>query len=181
MANNSPAASVGKFGLGAGVGFALYLLISGLGLGRGRGEGRGKGREPPSEPPRPKEDEESAASTPTPTPPKPTPPRPKDLERLTFVMTQPLAAEPFNPMSFLLRAENRTYSLGGMIARVKAGGRSDVALKIRGDTRTGSGDEALAFLKESGIEVWEDKGAARVSGNARGQYGERRNIHPRWR
>lgn len=178
MAENSVAENFGKVVLGGAVGFALYLFVTGLGLGgRGRGEGegrdegRGEGRDevPPTAPSstapsRPKEHE---------TPPlPPTPLRPKDSTRLTFVMTQPLAGEPYNPMTFLLPADGKTYSLGGLITRVKAGGRSDVALKIRGDVRTGSADEALAFIKKAGLEVWEEGvSLPRVSGDARGHYG----------
>lgn len=172
MAESSAAEAIGKFGLGLGAGFALYLLIRNVGFGGGDGEGRGEGRGEGHG-----EGAGVLPSTSPPSPPSPptVPSRPRDDQRLTFVMTQPLADEPYNLMTFLLRAEGKTYSLGGMIERVKAGGRSDVALKIRGDVRSGSGDEALTFLKNAGIDVWEEStpGTARVSGNDRGQYGRR--------
>lgn len=187
MANNSISGDIGKFVLGGTAGFALYLLVSGLGFGRrgreGSGpEGKGPGPgEATEEVPTPVEVEMPPKPMPEPLPPEPMPrptrpTRPKDVKRLTFVMTSPLGTEPYNPMAFQLIEEGRkTYSLGGLIARVKEGGRSDVALKIRGDIRTGSADEALSFIKKAGIEVWEEgtSSVPAVSGNDRGQYRRR--------
>jgi hypothetical protein len=68
-----------------------------------------------------------------------------------------------------------SYSVEEMIARIKRGKRSDVTLKVTGGAHHGDAESALALLKKAGIEVWRDDGAgaARVSGNARGQYGGR--------
>ncbi len=70
---------LGRGVVGVGIGFALYLFVTGLGLGWGRGEEGARGRGETKAP---------------------------DEKRLTFVMTQPLAAEPFNPMTFRLRDED---------------------------------------------------------------------------
>jgi hypothetical protein len=155
-------------GVGTGVavgavGVLLYLLIRNLGLGGGgaRGEGgrgesgRGLGPEVPTVPPMP--------------PMPPMPPLPKDEQRLLFVMTQPTADDPSRPMSFRGPGA-RAFALEEMIARVKAGGRSDVTLKTAGNVRQGSADSALSLVKQAGIKVW-------VSGigpavNDRGQYGD---------
>jgi hypothetical protein len=104
------------------------------------------------------------------------PPRPKDEQRLTFVMTQP--TESARPMSFRLLDEGtdtRVYALEDLIARVKAGGRSDVTLKIAGNVIESSAQSALALIKQAGIEVWKDvTSIPRVAGNNRGQYGTQR-------
>jgi hypothetical protein len=151
------ASAIGRFGISAGIGFALYLIITGLGFGvgggRGSGEGRGEGR---GEAP-------------------PPPPVPKDELRLEFAMFHPTPEEhPRIPMGFRGPGA-KMYSLEEMIARVKAGGRADVALTIMGDVRHGSVVEARAHIKQAGIEIWEESTSARipsrVSGNARGHYG----------
>lgn len=133
-----------------GVGVLLYLLIKNLG-GQPGPAGRGTG---PA----------STISTPL-------PPRPKDEKRLTFAMTQPTSAEPTRPMSFR-GPDARAASLEEMVARVKAGGRSDVTLKTAGDVRHGSAESALALIKQAGIEVWKEvsPGVEHVSGRARGSY-----------
>jgi hypothetical protein len=97
--------------------------------------------------------------------------RPRDEKRLTFVMTQPTADDPSRPMSFR-GSDAKMFSLDEMISRVKAGGRSDVTLKMAGNVRQGSAESALTLVKQAGIEVWKEAapGGASVSGNDRGQY-----------
>lgn len=163
MANNSPAAAVGKFGLGAGVGFALYLLIRNLSFGGGfrfggeRGETRDEGA--PAQPPS----------------------MPRDEQRLTFVMMRPTTLD---DKTAVFRGPGDTiYSLEEMIARIKAGGRADMILRIRGDVITGPAHAAEAAIKSAGIDIWkparEKPPAPVVSGNARGQYGARYAVSRR--
>ena len=144
----------GKLLLGGVVGFGLYYLVTGLGfggLGSGEGRGPGPGRGEPS--------------TPEPT-------LPKDEARLSFLMIQPTADDPTRPMSFR-SADGTRYTIEEMLARVKAGGRYDVTLKIRGDVRAGAGEAAQILIKQAGIEIWKD--TPRVSGNnVRGEYGIQR-------
>ena len=139
------------------IGVLLYLLIKNLGFGpgeRGAGEpGRGGSQGVPSSPL----------------------PLAKDTQRLSFVMTQPTADDPSRPMSFR-GPDGKIYALEEMIARVKAGARSDVTLKTAGNVREGSAVVARAAIKQAGIEIW--TGGARVSGNARGQYGA--DAQPSW-
>jgi len=133
----------GKVALGGVVGFGLYLLVTGLGFGGGGGGG-------------------GAVS------------RPKDQRRLSFVMQGP--SSPGRPMIFRLRDDDpsaKIYSLDEAIARVKAGGRADVNLWIRGDVIQGLADQAMDLFKRAGIEVWKDAAvsASRVAENVRGEYG----------
>jgi len=140
------AATVGALGA---AGVLLYFLVKNLGLG-----GRGK-------------DDRSKLASPAPG----VLPPPGDARRLTFVMTQPTPAAPSLPMSFR-GPDAKDYSLDEMIARVRAGGRSDVVLKISGNVRAGSAESAKDLVKKAGIEIWIE-GGTRVSGaaNGRGQYG----------
>jgi hypothetical protein len=153
-----------------GIGVLLYLLLKNLGGGGGGGGGGGRGRgEGRAELPEP------AIPPPMMPPPLPLPPRARDEKRLTFVMTQPTADDPSRPMSFRSRDEGpgaRTYALDELLARVRAGGRADVTLKITGDVRESSAQSAQDLIKRAGIVVWKEDalGAAHVSGNARGSY-----------
>ena len=157
--SDSPAAVVGKLGLGIGVGFAIYYFISGLGFGgHGGGTGEGPGTTPIA-------------------------PRPPDSKRLSFVMQEPGVVG--RPMAFRLRDDDpstKTYTLDETIARIKAGGRSDMSLWIRGNVIQGSADKAKALLEAAGITVWKEVGptptptptaSPHVAGNARGRYGRR--------
>lgn len=156
-------------GVGVGVvgaGLLLYLLLKNLGLGgtgdqreagRGKGEEEGPGAEtlPPTVPPSTKPPVGPTKPPAAPTRPKP---RPMDEQRLTFVMTSPRGGTPpdLSPITFRLQGDGGlTYSLGGLIKRVREGGRADVTLKIRGDIREGSAAEALAYIRGTGIEVWD--------------------------
>ena len=165
MAESSPAETVSKFGVGLGLGFALYFLIRNLRLGGGFGFGgegdvaRGEGAPaPPSTPP-------------------PPPPMPRDEQRLTFVMVRPTTPDD-KTMAFRGPGD-KIYSLEEMLARIKAGGRTDMILKIRGDVITGPAHNAEAQIKKAGIEIWKPAPTSKkppapvktVSGNARGQYG----------
>jgi hypothetical protein len=140
----------GNFGnlvIGGITGFSLYLLAAYLGRG-GRGEG-GSGDV-----------------------------RPKDEHRLTFTMMQPTQPPYTLPAVFSLTGDPaRTYSVDELISRVKDGGRVDVTLKIRGDVIQGATDAARTRIKQAGLELWEEKPSsapAKVSGNARGEYGRGR-------
>jgi hypothetical protein len=79
----------------------------------------------------------------------------KDPARLTFVMVTPTADDPSRPSSFR-GSDGKLLLLEELIARVKAGGRSDVALKIRGDVRAGAAASARARITEAGIKIWDD-------------------------
>ena len=170
MAENSSAETVSKFGVGLGVGFALYFLIRNLGFGGGFGLGGGRG-----------EARDEGAPVPPSTPP-PLPPMLRDEQRLEFVMVRPTTLDD-KTMAF--RGPGDTiYSLEEMLARIKAGGRTDMTLKVRGDVISGPADNAEAAIKRAGIDLWESappppfpekqpgaKPPATVSGNARGYYG----------
>ena len=162
MAENSPAETVSKFGVGLGVGFALYLLIRNLRFGGGLGFGGGRGET---------RDER------TPAPPSTPPPMPRDEQRLTFVMVRPTT--PGDKTMAFRGPGDKIYSLEEMLARIKAGGRSDMILKIRGDVISGPADAAEAQIKKAGVDIWKPTPVPQkpptlvktVSGNARGYYG----------
>lgn len=174
MADNSAAETISKFGVGLGVGVALYFLIRNLGFGGGRGETQDEGT--------------SAQPLPSSILP-PTPQTLRDAQRLEFVMVSPTSSAD-KTMAFR-GPDEVIYSLEEMITRIKAGGRSDMILKIRGDVITGAVTEAEAAIRRSGIDRWRDdpsqlfpsadvwpwwsrsttEPAKTVSGNARGQYG----------
>jgi hypothetical protein len=153
VADDSAAAGLGKLVLGGAVGFGLYLLITGLGFGGlGRGEGQGE---------------------------VPLPIRPRDAQRLNFLLSsrgfesRDADWKPTTPPTI--------YTVNELIARVKDGGRADVALRILGSAIQRDVDAALAALKQGGIDVWKMEASpptvspspAHVSGNARGEYGRR--------
>ncbi len=165
MAERSFSRGLGMGAIGMGVGFVLFLVVSGL-----RPEARGEAEAPPPPPPGPKPEPPPPPRPPPPPPPKPPlPPRPqeptvppgpkKDVERLTFLMSQPKTSAGALPMRFQQQEGPgvRTYSLKEMISRVKAGGRSDVTLRTAG-MREGSARYARAFLLKSGIDVWDPDG-----------------------
>lgn len=130
------------------VGVLLYVLIRNLGLGRSGSahEGHGPGQL------------ESTAVPPL-----------KDGQRLVFVMTRPTMDDAHAAMGFR-GSDAKAYALEELIARVRAGGRSDVTLKTAGDVLEGAAAAARDQLRQAGIEIWSESGA-RVAGNARGQYG----------
>ena len=167
MTESSPAAAVGKFGLGLGVGFGLYLLFRNLGFGGGFGFGGGRGE------PR----DEGAPAPPS---------IPRDEQRLEFVMVGPTTLDNKTPR--FSGPGGKIYALEELIARIKAGDRTDMLLKVRGDVISGPADDAEAQIKNAGIDIWKpappplfpENQPARetssepvktVSGNARGQYG----------
>lgn len=79
------------------------------------------------------------------------PPLPHDRVRLTFTMFEG------DPVVFRISGSGPSslpYSVDELIARVRAGGRSDVNLHIRGTVIQHAADEALARLKAAGIEVF---------------------------
>lgn len=154
MAESSAAEDVIKFGLGLGVGYGLYRLIRDLGFGGGRGEARGDGTAPGP----------------------PTPSIPRDEQRLEFLMVGPTS--PDNRKAAFRGPGGQLYALEEMIARIKAGGRADVLLRIRGDVISGPADEAEAEIKRAGIALWKPappplfpEKQPPVVGNERGQYG----------
>jgi hypothetical protein len=129
------------------VGVLLYVLIKNLGLGK-----HGSAREGPGQ-------LELPAASPL-----------KDAQRLVFVMTRPTVDDAHAVMGFR-GSDAKTYALEELIARVRAGGRSDVTLRTAGNVREGAVAAARDQLRQAGIEIWSESGA-RVSGNARGQYGQ---------
>jgi hypothetical protein len=159
MAEKSSVETISKFGVGLGVGFALYYLIRNLGFGGRFGFGGGSGE----------------ARDEVPTLPAP-PPMPKDEQRLEFVMVGPTTLD---DKTLAFRGPGgKIYSLEEMIMRIKAGGRNDMTLKIRGDVISGPADVAEAQIKNAGIDIWQPApppaAVKAVSGNARGrgQYDE---------
>jgi len=118
---------------GALAGFGLYLIVSGLGFGGGRAGTENDSGD---------SDRGTTAA-----------PLQRDLVPLTFVMTAPVAGDTSDTAVF--RLGTVFLSLDEMIARILAGSRSDVVIKIRGDVRTGSAVGVMTHLKESGIEVIE--------------------------
>ena len=158
MAANSSAETVSKLGVGIGVGFALYFLIRNLGFGREGGEARGEG---------------------APVPPSvlvpPSVPMPRDAQRLEFVMIGPTTSD--DKTSAFRGPGNTIYSLEELIARIKAGGRTDMILKVRGDVISGPANAAEAAIKRAGIDLWKPAPPSlfsdpvkNVSGSARAQY-----------
>jgi hypothetical protein len=154
VAEGSAAKSVGSLVLGGAVGFGLYMLITGLGFGfGGGGRGRGEGRE------------EDRGETP--------PARSK--ERLNFLLS-PRGFEP-RGADWKPAAAAKILTLEEVVARVKDGGRSDLNLKVSGDAIQRDVEAALVAFKQHGIDVVKvETTAAHVSGNARGQYGQRWEV-----
>ena len=151
-----------EIGLGASfgaVGVILYLLIKNLGLG-GHGSGREEHGGPPAQVSPPIKDAQRPTA-------QVSPPI-KDAQRLVFVMNHPTVADGSQTMSFR-GSDAKLYALDELIARIRAGGRSDVTLKTAGNVREGAAAAARDQLRQAGIEIWTESGA-RVSGNARGQY-----------
>lgn len=84
----------------------------------------------------------------------------KDPSRLMFMMTLPRSSDTSLPMMRFTQGEGPdmpSYSLKGMIARIKAGGRHDVTLVAR-TARPESVEYARAFLVKSGMDVWDEQG-----------------------
>lgn len=136
MAERSAAGGVVKFGVGLGVGFGLYFLIrnlfgGGFGFGGGRGEARGDG---------------------TSDTPPPLPSIPRDEQRLEFLMMGPTTLD--NKVATFRGPDGKIYLLEEMIARIKAGGRADVLLRVPGDVIGGPADDAKARIKQAGIILW---------------------------
>ena len=107
---------------------------------------------------------------------------PRDEQRLEFVMVRPTTLD---DKTLGFRGPGETiYSLDETIARIKAGGRSDMILKVRGDVITGPATVAEAQIKKAGIDIWKpappslfpEKQPAIVSGHARGQYGAKHTV-----
>ena len=178
MAESSPAAAVGKFGLGLGVGFALYLLIRNLGFGGGDGRGDGTAATP------------SGPPVPAPPPTPRLPPIPRDDQPLLYVAVHPdgfkeaskladpssrarldsifrridlgtaelSADEVYRRMTDVLRRERDKGTppllLDDVIARIKAGGRDDVRLITPGSIRQGTWADVKDALMAAGIKHW---------------------------
>jgi len=139
----SDGSDIGKLVLGGAVGFGLYLLVTGLGFG-GRGkEARADGRGQ----------------------------EPTDQARLNFLLTT--HGFELRDADWKSSGPTKIFSRDEAIARVKAGGRSDVTLKFSGDAIQRDVTAALAAFKAAGIDVWKVEGAAPPArvGNARGVYG----------
>lgn len=152
MSRGSFAGTVGKGVAGAGVGFALYFLFrnlrfgGGFGLGESFGVGEGSGG--------------AGASA-----------RPKDARRLNLL----LSARGFEwrDQDWKVTVPSAIVTLNDVIARVREGGRSDVALKTAGDVLQGDYERALEGFKQAGIEVFKAEVVTTpptVSGNGRGEY-----------
>jgi hypothetical protein len=114
----------GKLVLGAGFGFGLYLLVTALGFG-GHGHGRRDDAVVPS--------------------------RPRDQGRLAFTMFEG------DPVVFRFSGTGEhspPFSVDELIARVRAGDRSDVNLHVRGTVIQKTYDAAMDRLKAAGIVVF---------------------------
>lgn len=116
-----------KLGLGMGVGFAIYMLVGGTGgFGFGRGAGAGTGPGPAA------------------------PPRPRDAQPVE-ILVRP---SPSDPKKAVIETEGKIVSVGDLIARIDAGGRRDVRVKVRGDTIQGAWDEIHDALGSAGLQIF---------------------------
>lgn len=125
-----------KLGLGMGIGFALYMMFGGRGgLGFGRGSGglnAGRGEGPGTAP--------DASSTTQQAP-----------------DAQPLSArivpDPSNASKAVIDLEGNLVGIADLIARVITGGRRDVVIIVRGDTRHGAAQAIEQAITSAGIEI----------------------------
>ena len=123
-----------KLTLGAGIGFALYMMFGGrggLGFGRGSGGldagGAGPGTAAPEAP---------AARMP-------------DAQPIG-VRVRP---DPADPTKTSIELDGNLVSVAELIARIVGGGRRDVVVAVRGDTRQGGWEEIRQTLSSAGIQV----------------------------
>lgn len=115
-----------KLGLGMGVGFAIYMLVGGTGgFGFGRNAGAGTGPGPAA------------------------PPRPRDTQPVE-ILVKP---SPADPKKAVIETEGKIVTVDDLVARIAAGGRRDVLVKVRGDTIQGGWDDIHAALTSAGIQV----------------------------
>lgn len=145
-----------KIGVFAGLSYGIYRLLcwaDGLGgEGQATTTGPAHARVPWSWPSRTTAPAPPVASAPpappaTPAPaPRPRPPDPSPLE----VLVRPSDAD---PRQTVIEAEGRALSVGDLIARIDAGGRRDVRVAVRGDTRQGGWVEIREALAFAGIQV----------------------------
>ena len=123
-----------KLTLGAGIGFALYMMFGGrggLGFGRGSG-GLGAGGASPGT---------AAPGAPA--------ARMPDVQPIA-VRVRP---DPADPAKTAIELEGNLVSVAELIARIVAGGRRDVVVAVRGDTRQGGWEEIRQTLSSAGIQV----------------------------
>lgn len=133
-----------KAAVGAGLGYALYRLLGTRGQGDGgSGSGGRRGHAAPTAPhPRP----EVPVRPPTPAP---TPVHRRD-EQPVRVLVRPDDADPARAA---VELDGRVVSVGELVARVDAGGRRDVVVSLRGDTRQGAWEELRSALAFAGVDV----------------------------
>lgn len=81
---------------------------------------------------------------------------PVDAQRLSFLMTTPVAAGQLAGFQMRGRAglDPQVFSVDALIARVHAGGRADVELRTSGSVLQGAWESARTQVKQAGIAVW---------------------------
>ena len=92
--------------------------------------------------------------------PKPSAGAKPDSSRLMFMMTSPRTSDSSSPMRFQQGEgpDMPSYSLKGMIARIRSGGRHDLTL-VTNFARPASADYARTYLFKSGItDLWDEQG-----------------------
>lgn len=149
----------GKAVLGGAIGFGIYMLVSGLGFGDGgRAAGRGAGSSPTAEVP--------PSLEPPVSPPVAPQPVVRDQQPLNFLLS-PRGFEA-RDAAWMACVPAKIYALADVVARVKAGGRADLDLKISGATLQKDVEAALTGLSRAGIKVFRST-STQVSGT-RGAY-----------
>jgi len=121
-----------KVGAGFGIGFALYMMFGGnLGLGFGRGSG-GLGAGGNS-------DGSGRGGT------QPVP----DAQPITARVVP----DPSDASKAVIELEGQQIGIADLIARIVTGGRRDVVLIVRGDTRQGAAEAIEQAVSSSGIQI----------------------------
>jgi len=118
-----------KFGAGLGIGFALYMMFGGKGgLGFGRGSGGldsgGGGVVPAGQ-------------------------RAPDTQPITVRVVP----DPSDASKAAIELDGQFVSLADLIARIVSGGRHDVIVIVRGDTREGAAEQIRQTLTSAGIQI----------------------------
>lgn len=122
-----------KLGLGVGIGFALYMMFGGrggLGFGRGSGgidsggRGEGSGTGPAVQ-------------------------QAPDAQPISVRVVP----DPSDVTKGAIELEGNLVGISDLIARIVAGGRHDVILIVRGDTRQGAVEQIQQTLTSAGIQI----------------------------
>lgn len=154
MSRDRDTQTVVTIGIGIGVGYAIYRLLQGgapAGAGPGSNERGSASATWPTRAPAEVPIEAPAVSAPAPA-------RPPDV-RPVEIRVQPSSS---NPTQAIVEMEGRIVSVGELIARIDAGGRRDVLVAVRGDTREGGWTEIRDALLFSGIQISLRQPAARI-------------------